>query len=74
MSNIDKTADAVKGAVDKARDTANEAGHRMNAELEKQKREHDDSMSVTDKISSVAKEAKERTQAEIDAAKRDAHK
>ena len=71
---VDRSADAVKGAVDNTRDTIHEAQHRTAAEIEKQKREHDTSMTAGEKVGSMAKEAKELTQAEIDAAKKEARK
>ena len=67
---IDKAADAIKGTVDKVRDALHEASHTANAETEKQKREHDDTMTSAEKLESMAKEAKERALAEIDNAKR----
>ena len=68
---VDKTADAIKGSVDEARDSINETRHRSAAEAEKAKRETED-LTSSDKLKSLTKEAQERAQAEIDAAKRKA--
>lgn len=72
--NLDKAADAIKGSVDKVRDSIHESEHFANAEAEKARRESDPSMSATDKAASMAREAKERSLAEIDRAKGATHK
>jgi hypothetical protein len=72
-SGVDKVADAVKRGVDDARDTMNEAAHRTDAELERQRREaNPDGLSPGEKVSSALKEGKDRVLAEVDKAKRDA--
>jgi hypothetical protein len=71
-SGVDKLADAVKHGVDDVRDTANEARHRSEADLEREKRAAaGDAMTPGEKAASALEEGKDRTLAGIDKAKRD---
>ncbi|MBV9103066.1 MAG: hypothetical protein JO060_05705 [Candidatus Eremiobacteraeota bacterium] len=72
MSGIDKAANAIKHGVDDVRDTVKEAGHRSNADAERDKRTlAGDAMTPGEKVGSALEEGKERTLAEVDRAKRD---
>jgi hypothetical protein len=64
--------DQVKKAVDDVKDASHEVQHRVDAEVEKKKRDvAGDSMTTGEKVKSVVHEDVERTKADYDKAKRE---
>ena len=69
---MNKMADSIKDTVDNVRDSANEAGHRGEAQAEATKRNvAGDEMTASEKLGSAFNQGKNEVQADWDKTKRD---